>query len=203
MFAENAGSQLTFRFIQVKPPGGDWSAFAFLGGLGALALLLLGFLGGYALGYAQRSPVAQAVQTVPASASPSPVPTGAATPRATPTSTPTPMPTPTPTPITLPTPGGNATYPICSYADFPLYPGSVQYHISPPMPNSWQVFGVNPVDVASYYSKGAYQKAWIFSQPTGSTDGRFWTLRFTHAPACRGNLKIEPGTVYQMITDLP
>lgn len=47
------------RFIPIKPPGGDWTAFIFVAVMGAIALLGGGFIGGYALGHATSTTDAQ------------------------------------------------------------------------------------------------------------------------------------------------
>jgi hypothetical protein len=125
----------------VRPPGGDWAPLIVLAVAGSIVLAGAGFLGGYAVGYAQHKPVAdRATAAVTASA---PVPDASST----------------------PTPGLKATpinrLPQCSFADFPFYPGSDTYHISPPMPNSWYV-NQPTSQVASYFARGAYQQTWIF-----------------------------------------
>jgi hypothetical protein len=182
----------------VKPPGGDWTALVVLAIVGGVALSGLGFLGGYAVGYAQPRPVASSVAspepTVEATITP--FVTGSATP--TPTPTPTPVPTPTPSPTPTPTPAVDCY----QFGDFPNYPGSLAVAASTQDARAWHVYA-SATQVANYYTNGASQLAWQF-RLTSVSGGR-WTYRISRAPACRGSLVVmaDPagGTLYQATPD--
>lgn len=169
----------------MRPPDRDWAPLIVLAVAAGVALIGAGFLGGYAVGYAQHRSVAG-----PASANASATVVQAE---------------PKPTPAT-------DGPPQCSFADFPVYPGSDTYHISPPMPNAWFVNQL-PSQVASYYARGAYQRVWTFVAAPNATvppgnPGPVYKFRFTRAPACRGELTVSPytrdaATVYQALPDAP
>jgi hypothetical protein len=184
--------------MPVRPPDRDWTPLIVLAVAASVALAGAGFLGGYAVGYAQHKPAAEATATARATA-----------PAADASSTPSPLSTPTPGPTST----AGDRLPQCSFADFPFYPGSETYHISPPMPNSWYV-NQPTSQVASYFARGAYQLTWTFVAGPSATVApgssvRSYKFRFTRAPACRGELTIYPETLYggasyyQMIPDAP
>lgn len=169
----------------MRPQSQDWAPLIVLAVAVSIALTGAGFLGGYAVGYAQHKPVAdRANANASATAAQS---------------------EPKPTPAT----DGS---PQCSFADFPVYPGSDTYRISPPMQNAWFVNQL-PSQVASYYARGAYQRVWTFvagpnATVTPGNPAPVYTFRFTRAPACRGELTVSPysragATVYQALPDAP
>lgn len=100
----------------------------------------------------------------------------------------------------------------CSFSDFPVYPGSVHYHVSPPVQNAWYV-DQPPSQVASYFARGASQHAWAFVPGGNATPapGMYpiaYHFRFMRGPACQGELTVSPysrdrATVYQTIPDAP
>lgn len=168
--------------MHVRPQDRDWAPLIVLAVAVSVALAGAGFLGGYAIGYAQHKPVAGST-----------------------------LPTQSAATLT-PTPTGTDALPQCSFADFPFYPGSDNYHISPPMQNAWLV-DQPPSQVASYYARGAYQRVWTFVAGPNATvapgnPAPVYKFRFTRAPACRGELTVSPysrewATVYQALPDAP
>lgn len=171
----------------MKPPGGDWSAVIVLAIAGSTALLGAGFLGGYAVGYAQHKPTPAASLSPPSSLAPS----AAVTTSASPTAAPSPN-------TSVP-----QTPPQCDYGDFPVYPGSRKANPDPPTDLAWVVDQPANI-VASYFQRGAYQTNWKFSVTQQAYN--FWLFHFTRAPACRGTLRItntNGGTYYQASTDPP
>jgi hypothetical protein len=193
--------------MPVRPQGRDWTPLIVLAVAVSVALTGAGFLGGYAVGYAQHKPAADRATARPTAR--------ATAPAADASSTPSPL--SRPSPLATPTPGPTSTaadrLPQCSFADFPFYPGSEIYHISPPMPNSWYV-NQPTLQVASYFARGAYQLTWTFNAGPSATVApgssvMSYKFRFSRAPACRGELTIYPETLYggasyyQMIPDAP
>jgi hypothetical protein len=183
----------------VRPQGRDWLPLIVLAVAVSVAIGGACFLGGYSVGYAQHKPVADIAAAAASATAPAPDASSA----------PSLLSTPTPSLNTTP----NGRLPQCSFADFPFYPGSEAYHISPPMPNSWYVSQPTS-QVASYYARGAYQQTWSFVAGPSATVApgssvMSYKFRFTRAPACRGELRISPETlqggasVYQMIPDAP
>lgn len=148
----NASRLVSRRSVGVKPPGGDWTAVIVLAIVGAVALTGVGFLGGYAVGYAQARPVAQSSSpTAESTATPSvdASPTAAASdPNTHPTATtkPTPTPSPTPTPVE------------CWFGDFPYYPGSLAVAASTQGAEAYHSYA-SATTVANYFTNGG--------QPTG------------------------------------
>ena len=163
----------------VRPQGRDWAPLIVLAVAVGVALTSAGFLGGYALGYAQRKPVAGRASVTPtataAQAESKPTPTGM-----------------------------DATLPQCSFDDFPVYPGSVKSAAYTPGPTAWGAWEVdqNPTQVASYFERGAYQTTWTFVAGSGQ-----WFYRFARPPACRGLLRVlggvKNGTHYEVHADAP
>jgi hypothetical protein len=117
----------------VRPQGRDWTPLIVLAVAVSVALTGAGFLGGYAVGYAQHKPVAdRANPSTRSSATASAAPAN-------------------PTDV----------LPQCSFSDFPVYPASVKSTAYAPGGTAWWV-DQNPTRVASYFDRGAYQTTWTF-----------------------------------------
>jgi hypothetical protein len=162
-----------------------------------------------ALGFFGAGLIASSALSHSGSSAPVGNPKGSAPqPQAFATASPGPSPSPTPTPNLIATNGS----PQCSFADFPFYPGSETYHVSPPIQNAWYIDQPTSV-VAAYFGRGANQKLWTFLAGTSATVAagssvRSYEFLFNRGPGCSGKLRIFPETlmgasIYQALPDAP